>query len=193
VVRDPPDRTIARSEGPKARLPKCAGGSLQLPSAFWSLIRTPGRHRQHGLRIAGTTTTTARLWTDRPGSKAAIPRSVLCAAVPGTTILRVSARPPASGAPPTAGPTALASGLGGRLPLNSLQLYIFTSWVQGEALVATESRGERVYCDGQFKTWLRLLSVVGLCFAFFAAIRLAASLRFGFSSLACEMTFSSLS
>jgi hypothetical protein len=39
--------------------------------------------------------------------------------------------------------TTSASRLGGRLPLNSLQLYIFTSWVQGEALVATESRGER--------------------------------------------------
>jgi hypothetical protein len=96
-----------------------------------------------GLRMSGTTTTTVRQRTERPGSKAAIPRPVLCAAVPGSSVLRISARPPASGSPPAAGSTSSASGLGGRLPLNSLQLYIFTSWVQGEALDPTESRGER--------------------------------------------------
>jgi hypothetical protein len=85
-----------------------------------------------GLRIAGTTTTMARLWTDRPGSKAAIPRSVSSAAVPGSSILSFSARPPDTGTPPTTGSASLASGLGGRLPLNSLQLYIFTSRVQGD-------------------------------------------------------------
>ena len=50
--------------------------------------------------------------------------AVSSAAVPGSTIHGTSARPSATGAPPSSGATILASGSGGRLPLESLPLYL---------------------------------------------------------------------
>ena len=60
----------------------------------------------------------------RPGFKAAVPVAVSSAAVPGSTFLSSSARPPATGTSPTTGTTMSASVWRGRLPLNSLPLYL---------------------------------------------------------------------
>ena len=61
--------------------------------------------------------------------------AVSFAAVPGSAFRTSSARPTAARASPACGSTASASVSEGRLPLKSLPLYLFTSWVQGEALV----------------------------------------------------------
>jgi hypothetical protein len=76
----------------------------------------------NGARIFGTITRKARQRTDRPGSKGATQVAVSSAAAPGTTGHRISARPPA---PPTTGSSTSASGLVGRLHLESLALYFW--------------------------------------------------------------------
>jgi hypothetical protein len=74
-----------------------------------------------------TTTTQARRRMDRPGFKAATQVAASSAAVPGTSIHCSSARPSATGTPQTTGASILVSVWRGRLPLNSLLLYFFTS------------------------------------------------------------------
>ena len=59
--------------------------------------------------------------TARRGQQVAIAVAVSSAAVPGTSVLSTSARPPASGTPPTSGATTWASGSGGRLPLEPVR------------------------------------------------------------------------
>ena len=66
--------------------------------------------------------TSARRWMARLGSRAAIVITVLCAAGPGSSLLRSSARRAAIGSPPTTGSTILVSGSLGRLHLKSLFL-----------------------------------------------------------------------
>jgi hypothetical protein len=68
-------------------------------------------------------TTTERPPTARLGLEE-IAVAMSSAAVPGTAVRGVSVRSPASGIPPTAGATILASGLGGRLPPN----FYLVSW-----------------------------------------------------------------
>src|SRR5258708_12507113 len=72
----------------------------------------------NGRKTVGTTTTLARLRMARLGHPTAVV-TVSFAAVPGTSIRGSSARPSASGTPPTAETTSLGSVSGGRLPLES--------------------------------------------------------------------------
>ena len=82
------------------------GNSSRTRLAFTTCTAMSGS----GLRMFGTTTTKVRQRTDRPGSKAAISRAVPSAAAPGTPIHGTSARPSATGAPPSTGATTAASG-----------------------------------------------------------------------------------
>jgi hypothetical protein len=70
-------------------------------------------------------TTMERPQTVRLGLEIAV--AVSFAAVPGTSIRGSSARPTASGTPPTPGTTSSVSGWGGRLRLESLPLYLLGS------------------------------------------------------------------
>jgi hypothetical protein len=72
----------------------------------------------NGQKTVGTMTTLERPRMARLGHPAAVV-TVSFAAVPGTSIRGSSARPSASGTPPTAGTTSLGSVSGGRFPLES--------------------------------------------------------------------------
>ena len=72
----------------------------------------------NGRKTVGTTTTLERPWMARLGHPAGVV-TVSFAALPGTSIRGFSARPSASGTPPTAGTTSLGSVSGGRLSLES--------------------------------------------------------------------------
>ena len=135
--------------------------SSRTPGAFIKCMGTSGS----GARMSGTTATDARRRTDRPGSRAAMQVAVWSAAVPGTTFRRSSARPSASGSPPTTGATTSASGwpslrdarLGHPATCKKAAIHKaycpvtahgsptripedpFTSWVQGVALVLASS------------------------------------------------------
>src|SRR5262249_56450967 len=63
--------------------------------------------------------------TARRGQQEATATSGSFAAGPGSTIQTSSARPSATGAPPSPGATPWASGSAGRLPLESLPLYLW--------------------------------------------------------------------
>src|ERR1700730_11893408 len=74
----------------------------------------------NGRKTVGTTTTLERPRMARLGHPAGVGTASF-AAVPGTSIRGSSARPSASGTPPTAWTTSLGSVSGGRLPLDRLE------------------------------------------------------------------------
>jgi formylglycine-generating enzyme required for sulfatase activity len=80
--------------------------SRQTPGASSTCTATSSS----GARMSGTTITTARPRTAPHGWKAGMIIGVSSAAVPGTSFRGSSARPTATGAPPTSGSTTSASG-----------------------------------------------------------------------------------
>jgi formylglycine-generating enzyme required for sulfatase activity len=102
IGRETPTAMVAAASGATSRLLRWANSRPTTCATSWS-----------GSRTAITRITTKRRRTARRGrQEIAVP--TWSAAVPGTTIRRSSARPSASGSPPTTGASTWVSGLGGR-------------------------------------------------------------------------------
>src|SRR5262249_52645216 len=101
------------------------------------------------------------------GSPAPAAGTVSFAAVPGSAIPRFSAQPLAMGTSPTSGSTTSASGSGGRLPLESLVLYLFGSrrspgrfFFEGSAADISRRTGTAIEAYDRFV--MRLVQTVAL-------------------------------